>query len=206
MSASNEIRLRAYSHRTDDLTISAGDWRTKAGYRMTLKKGRHVHATHEQKAMLTAGLVLGLLCAGNSAAGVLSETDFKQAESLKPLFTNLMTNLVETAKRPEVPSGDAGCINSTIRELLQISDELASYEYLITMQKDLTEVGDDNATRSVVKFAVDKTSSILSNERKRLVALSEQCAKYPVGLGKAQEALKVIDATTGILNSIREGL
>jgi len=67
---------------------------------------------------------------------------------------------------------------------LQISDELASYEYLITMQKDLTEVGDDNATRSVVKFAVDKTSSILSNERKRLVALSEQCAKYPVDWGR----------------------
>jgi hypothetical protein len=36
--------------------------------------------------------------------------------------------------------------------------------------------------------------------------LSEQCAKYPVGLGKAQEALKVMDATTGILNSIRERL
>jgi hypothetical protein len=206
MSASNEIRLRAYSHRTDDLTISAGNCRTKAGYRMTIEKSRHLHATHKRKAMLTAGLVLGLLCTGNSAAGVLSETDFKQAENLKPLFANLMTNLVETAKRPEVPSGDAGCINSTIRELLQISDELASYEYLITMQKDLTEAGDDNATRNVVKFAVDKTSSILSSERKRLVALSEQCAKYPVGLGKAQEALKVIDATTGILNSIREGL
>jgi hypothetical protein len=173
---------------------------------MTLEKGRHPHATRERKAMLAAGLVLGLLCAGNSAAGVLSETDLTQAESLKPLFTNLMTDLVETAKRPDVPSGDAGCINSTIRELIQISDELTSYEYLITMQKDLTEVGDDNATRGVVKFAVEKTSSILSNERKRLVALSEQCAKYPVGLGKAQDALKVIDATTGILDSIRQRL
>jgi hypothetical protein len=173
---------------------------------MTLEKSRHLHAAHKRKAMLTAGLVLGLLCAGNSTAGVLSEADFKQAENLKPLFANLMTNLVETAKRPDVASGDAGCINSTIRELLQISDELASYEYLITMQKDLTEIGDDNATRSVVKFAVDKTSNILSSERKRLVALSEQCAKFPVGMGKAQEALKVIDATTGILNSIREGL
>src|ERR1700694_1150905 len=173
---------------------------------MTLERGRQLHAMHERKAMLTAGLVLGVLRAGKSAAGVLSETDFKQAESLRPLFANLMTDLVETAKRPDVPSGDAGCINSTIRELLQISDDLASYEYLITMQKDLTEVGDDNATRSVVKFAVDKTSSILSSERKRLVALSEECAKYPGGSGKAQEALKVIDATTGILNSIRERL
>jgi hypothetical protein len=206
MSASNEINLKVYSHRTDGLTINAGKWRTKAGYRMTLEKGKHLRATQERKAMLAAVFVLGLLCAGNSAAGVLSETDLTQAESLKPLFANLMTDLVETAKRPDVPSGDAGCINSTIRELLQISDELASYEYLITMQKDLTEVGDDNATRGIVKFAVDKTGSILSNERKRLVALSEQCAKYPVGLRKAQDALKVIDATTGILNSIRERL
>jgi hypothetical protein len=156
--------------------------------------------------MLTAGLVLSLLCAGNAAASVLSETDLTQAESLKPLFANLMRDLVETAKRPDVSSGDAGCINSTIRELLQISDELASYEYLITLQKDLTEVGDDSSTRRIVKFAVDKTGSILSAERKRLVALSEQCAKYSVGLAKAQEALKVIDATTEILNSIRERL
>jgi hypothetical protein len=173
---------------------------------MTLEKGSHLYATHERKAMLMAGVVLGVLCAGSSAAGVLSETDFKQAESLRPLFANLMTDLVQTSKRPDLPSGDAACINSTVRELLQISDELASYEYLITMQKDLTEVGDDNSTRGVVKFAVDKTSIILSNERKRLVGLSEQCAKYPVGLGKAQEALKVIDATTGILISIRERL
>jgi hypothetical protein len=172
---------------------------------MTL--GRHLYPTHKRNAMmLAAGLILGLSCAGNSAAGVLSETDLTQAESLKPLFTNLMTNLLETAKRPDVTSGDAGCINSTIRELLQISDELASYEYLITMQKDLTEVGDDSATRGIVKFAVDKTGGILSAERKRLAALSEQCAKYPVGLGKAQEALKVIDTTTDVLNSIRERL
>jgi hypothetical protein len=173
---------------------------------MTLEKSRHLRPTHGKTAMLTAVLLLGLLCSGNSAAGVLSETDVKQAESLKPLFANLMTDLVATARRPDMPSGDANCINSTIRELLQVSDELVSYEYLITMQKDLTEVDDDNATRSVVRFAVDKTSSILSNERKRLVALSEQCAKFPVGLGKTQQALTVIDATTGILNSIREGL
>ena len=173
---------------------------------MTLEKARPLYAAHARKAMLAASLVLGILRPGNLGAGVLSESDFKEAESLRPLFANLMSDLVETAKRPDVPNADAGCINSTIRELLQISDELASYEYLITMQKDLTDVGDDNPMRSVVKFAVDKTRIILSNERKRLVALSDQCAKYPVGLGKAQEALKVIDATTGILNSIRERL
>jgi hypothetical protein len=206
MSARKELNPGTYSHRTHDLTIKAGDWKTRAGHRMTLEKARPLYAAHARKAMLAACLVLAILRPGNLAAGALSESDFKQAESLRPLFANLMTDLVETAKRPDVSNADAGCINSTIRELLQISDELASYEYLITMEKDLTDVGDDNPMRSVVKFAVDKTSIILSNERKRLVALSDQCAKYPVGLGKAQEALKVIDTTTGILNSIRERL
>ncbi|MBR0796028.1 hypothetical protein JQ615_11570 [Bradyrhizobium jicamae] len=117
-----------------------------------------------------------------------------------------MTDLVETAKRPDVPNGDVVCINSTIRELLQISDELASYEYLITMEKDLTDVGDDNPLRGVVKFAVEKTNVILTSERKRLVQLSEQCVKNPVGVAKVQEAVRVIDTTAGILNSIRERL
>ena len=124
-----------------------------------------------QRKMLAASLVLGLLLPGVCCAGVLSESDFRQAESLRPLFANLMNDLVETAKRPDVPSGDAGCINSTIRELLQISDELASYEYLITMEKDLTDFGDENPMRDIVKFAVDKSSAILVSERKRLIQL-----------------------------------
>ena len=105
--------------------------------------------------MLTAGLVLGLLCAGHSAAGVLSETDFKQAESLKPLFANLMTDLVETAKRPDVPSGDAGCINSTIRELLQISDELASYEW-----RPVLGAPPANGLGAVVQVAMDHAGNL----------------------------------------------
>jgi hypothetical protein len=156
--------------------------------------------------MLAASLVLGLFLPNECCAGVLSESDFRRAESLKPLFANLMSDLVETAKRPEISSGDAGCINSTIRELLQISDELASYEYLITMEKDLTDFGDENPMRDIVKFAVDKTSTILTSERKRLVQLSDQCTKYPLGQGKTQQAVTIIDTTTGILASIRASL
>ncbi|TWB87141.1 hypothetical protein FBZ93_12372 [Bradyrhizobium macuxiense] len=169
-------------------------------------KARRLFAAHTKRAVLVTSVALGLVWSPGLRAGVLSESDLKQAEGLKPLFANLMTNLVETAKRPDVPNGDIVCINSTIRELLQISDELASYEYLITMEKDLTDVGDDNPLRGVVKFAVDKTNVILTSERKRLVQLSEQCSKNPVGFGKAQEALRVIDTTTGILSSIRERL
>jgi hypothetical protein len=156
--------------------------------------------------MAAMGLVVLLSMPNSLRAGILAESDFKQAESLKPLFANLMNDLVETAKRSDVASGDIGCINSTIRELLQISDELASYEYLITMGKEMTDVGDDASLRDVVKFAVEQSSMILTGERKRLVQVSDQCSKYPLGSGKIQEALKVIDSTTGILTSIRSRL
>ena len=156
--------------------------------------------------MLAASLALGLFLPGVCCAGILSESDFRQAESLKPLFANLMSDLVETAKRPDVSSGDAGCINEIIREFLQISDELASYEYLITMEKDLTDFGDNSPMRGIVKFAIDNTSTILTSQRKRLVQLSDQCTKYPLAQGKTQQAVTVIDKTTGILASIRARL
>jgi hypothetical protein len=159
-----------------------------------------------QRKMLAASLALGLFLPSTCCADILSESDFRQAESLKPLFANLMKDLVETAKRPDVSSGDAGCINEIIRELLQISEELASYEYLITMEKDLTDFGDNNPMRSIVKFAIDNTNTILMSERKRLVQLSDQCTKYPLAQGKTQQTVSIIDKTTGILASIRARL
>jgi hypothetical protein len=159
-----------------------------------------------QRKMLAASLALGLFLPSTCCADILSESDFRQAESLKPLFANLMKDLVETAKRPDVSSGDAGCINEIIRELLQISEELASYEYLITMEKDLTDFGDNNPMRSIVKFAIDNTNTILMSERKRLVQLSDQCTKYPLAQGKTQQTVNIIDKTTGILASIRARL
>lgn len=60
--------------------------------------------------------------------------------------------------------------------------------------------------RDIVKFAVDKSSAILMSERKRLVQISERCTKYPLGQGKIEQALTIIDTTTGILASIRARL
>src|ERR1700761_8616557 len=164
----------AHFYRSDDPTLKPCGRTTSAGFHMTLTANGRFLAKRDRKAMLVGVFLLSILDADNSFAGALSETDLTQAESLKPLFTSLMTDLVETAKRPDVASGDAGCIDSTIRELLSISDELASYEYLITMEKDLTDFGDKNPMRDIVKFAVDKSSTILTSERKRLVQLSDQ--------------------------------
>jgi hypothetical protein len=156
--------------------------------------------------LLKAGLAAALLLPVASHGGVLSEGDMQKVETLKPLFANLMIDLSQSARRTDVPAADLHCINSTIQELLQISDELASYEYLIAMDKDISGFGEKNPMRDVVKFAADKSSAILTAERKRLAQLADQCARSPLGSSKTQQAIQVIDTTTGILTGIRDRL
>jgi hypothetical protein len=166
----------------------------------TLMFARHARGW---MAALGFGLAITLLAPNASSGGVLSESDFKKVEDIKPLFQNLMGDLVQTSKRPDISSGDADCIKSTIRELLQISEELSSYEYLITIEKEITDFGDNNPMRGIVKFAVEKSNTILASERKRLAQLSDQCTRFPLSFGKTQQALQFIDTTTNILNSIQ---
>jgi hypothetical protein len=151
-------------------------------------------------------VIAALLSPAVSRAGVLSETDLQRVEALKPLFANLMADLSQTAKRPDTAPADATCINSTIQELLQISDELASYEYLIGMDREIKDLGEKNPMRDLVKFAAGKSSDILTTERKRLVQLTDQCARSPVASSKTQETLQVIDTTTIVLTAIRDRL
>ena len=127
-----------------------------------------------------------LLAPNASRGGVLTESDFQKVEDIKPLFQNLMGDLVQTSKRPDISSGDADCIKSTIRELLQISEELSSYEYLITIEKEITDFGDNSPVKGVVKFAIEKSNTILAEERKRLAQLSDRCSRFPLSLGKTQ--------------------
>jgi hypothetical protein len=148
-------------------------------------------------------LVIILLTSGVSGSGVLTEGYFKKVESIKPLFQNLMGDLVQSSKRTDIAGGDADCIKATIHELMQISEELQSYEYLITIEKDMTDLGKDSPMRGIVKFAVDQSNSILAGERKRLSQLSDQCARFPLSYGKTQQALQFINTTTDILNSIQ---
>ena len=155
--------------------------------------------------LASAGLV-GLLAMTAGGAGVLNPSDLQKVQNLRPMFQNLVGDLVQTSRRTDIASADAECIRSTIQELLQMSQELSSYEYLITIEKDLNEAGDNAPVREVVKFAIDKSNSILTGERKRLTQLSEQCARLPLSYGKAQEALQFIDVTTGILGSIQTNL
>ncbi|SFO97427.1 hypothetical protein SAMN05216330_105184 [Bradyrhizobium sp. Ghvi] len=159
---------------------------------------------------LTARLTwpgLALLLATNAClAGVLSQADLKRVEDLRPMFAGLMGDLVQTSKRPDISAVDADCVKSTIQNLVEISQELSSFEYLITIEKDLTNVSENDPTRDVVKFAVEQSTNILTSQRKKIAQLPDQCARSPLALAKAQQALQVVDATTGILSSIRSRL
>jgi hypothetical protein len=171
-----------------------------------LAKTRCLASAAVRRGLLTVCLLAALMVPTATRAGVLSEEDLRMTETLRPLFANLMNDLVQTARRSDVAGGDVSCINSTIQELLQISGELASYEYLIAMDKDMTGFGDKNPMRDIVKFAADKSNAILTSERKRLVQLSDQCARFPTASSKTQQVLQVIDTTTGILTAIRDRL
>ena len=155
---------------------------------------------------LAAGVGAVLAATAACGAGVLNQGDFQKVQDLRPMFVNLMGDLVQTSKRPDISSADAECVKATIQELLQISQELSSYEYLITIEKDLNGGGDDGPVRDVVRFAINQSNSILTSERKRLGQLSDQCARLPLSFGKTQQALQFIDATTAILNSIQPRL
>ena len=59
------------------------------------------------------------------------------------------------------------------------------------------------SVKGVVKFAIEKSNTILTEERKRLVQLSDRCSRFPLAAGKTQAALQFIDTTTSLLNSIQ---
>ena len=173
----------------------ADDSLTERCFIASARRGRLVPA-------LLAFVIL-VLVPNMSSGGVLSESDFRKVEEIKPLFQNLMGDLVQTSKRSDISSGDADCIISTIRELLQISDELSSYEYLITIEKEMTDFGDKSPMQGVVKFAIEKSTAVLTGERKRLVQLSDRCSRFPLAIEKMQQTLQFVDTTIKLLNSIQ---
>ena len=154
------------------------------------------------RVMPALALAILALAPNMSSGGVLNESDFRKVEQIKPLFQNLMGDLVQTSKRSDISSGDADCITSTIRGLLQTAEELSSYEYLMTLEKEMTDFGDKSPMLGVVKFAIEKSNAVLAGERKRLAQLSEQCSRFPLALAKMQQAMQLLDTTTRLFTSI----
>jgi hypothetical protein len=195
------------------MAVTATDARHPAKHRLAdarvpafvaLLRGHAVAAIRCRRPRLVGlGLAMMLLATNASASAVLSESDAHKVDSLKPMFLGLMNDLAQTARRTDISSGDQQCIKTTVQELVQISQELASYEYLITIEKDLNDVGENSPMRDVVKFAIAKSTDILTGEHKRLTELSDQCARFPLASSKTAEALQFVDSTTELLKSIQ---
>jgi len=87
---------------------------------MTFVVRSWIGAYRGYKKSLGLGLAIILLAPSVCSGGILTESDFKRIEDIKPLFQNLMGDLVQTSRRSDISSSDADCIKLTIRELLQI--------------------------------------------------------------------------------------
>jgi hypothetical protein len=148
-------------------------------------------------------LVVAVSSPNFAKARVLNEKDFEKISEIKTVFTKLMSDIAQSLKRPDISSGESDCIKSTLRELIQTSEELSSYQYLIAIDSEIDDFGDDDVMRGIVRFALDKSIGMLETDRKRLSQVSDQCIRFPLSVGMTQRALQFIDVTAATLKSIR---
>jgi hypothetical protein len=139
-------------------------------------------------------------------ARVLEDADLAQIGRIRSSFIEVMTDVSQSAQRTDLPSGDSECIKATMGALMQISQELGSYQYLMTIEGQLNDFGDDNTLRNIVRFAVENALKILDAERRKMGELSEQCARFPFSAGKTRQAIQFIEGTAAILRSVQPRL
>jgi len=163
------------------------------------------HASRSAWAIVIV-LTIAAFGPGSVRARVLDDGDLERVSAIRTNFTNVVTDVAQLSRRPDLPSGESECLQSGLREFMQIADELKSYEYLLTIEGQLTDVGNDDALKGILRFAVDKTMSILETERKRFAQLSDQCARQPLAAGRMQRAMQFIDGTLAILKSLQPRL
>ena len=136
-------------------------------------------------------------------ARVLSDVDLQRISGIKDLSIEVMTDITQLSRRPDLSSTDKDCIGSTLRTLTQGTEELQSYQYLITIETQLDNFGDDDAMRDILRFAVENALKILDTERKHLSELSDQCSRSPLSAGKTRQAMQFVESLTTILKSIQ---
>lgn len=181
-------------------------------------KWSHVRgiSVSRSKTVVTARLVRVLSLAGfllataalivPADARVLNAADLERISAIKKLSVEVMTDMAMLSRRSDLSAADGDCIKSAQRTLMQVSEELQSYEYLITIESQLNDVEDDNAMRGILRFAVENALKILETERKRFNELSDKCSRYPLSAGKTKQALQFIESIAAILSSIRPRL
>jgi hypothetical protein len=142
----------------------------------------------------------------SAGARVLNDGDLERISAIKKLSVDVMTDVTMLSRRTDLSGADSACIGSTLRSLTQISGELQSYQYLITIESQLNDFGDDQAMRGILRFAVENSLQILDTEHRHLSELSDQCSRYPLSADKTKQAMQFIESTTAILKSIQPRL
>ena len=135
-------------------------------------------------------------------ASALNDRDIENVSQIERSFRSVMRELTEALQSPNVVPAETECIRNTLQDLAQASDELSKYEYLITIEKQIRDSSDNDATKDVVKFAIDKTLEILNIERRHMTRLSDQCSRFPMYSGQNKRAVQFIDSTMTTLQSI----
>ncbi len=93
-------------------------------------------------------------------ASALNDRDIENVSQIERSFRSVMRELTEALQSPNVVPAETECIRNTLQDLAQASDELSKYEYLITIEKQIRDSGNDDAMKDVVKFAIDKRSML----------------------------------------------
>jgi hypothetical protein len=150
--------------------------------------------------------MLGVLVFAASAtltkARVINEQDLQKISEINAIFTSLTNDIAQALKRA-APSDESNCLKSIQQEVVQTSQELSSYQYLVNIVGEMDDYGDDKSLKSLVRFALDKSIAMLDNERKRLSQVPEECIRFPSSAAATQQALRFIDMTSEALKSVR---
>jgi hypothetical protein len=166
-------------------------------------------ATRLASWLLVAALTVFVTAQGLVEARVLEQKDLEIIAQIKASATSLkslMIDMGQSLTRLDLSSAESECLKSALGDLQQISQELASYEYLLTIETEIPDFDDDNAMKEILRFAVDNAISILDTEHKRLNQLLDNCSRFPLSAGKTQQAMQFIDRITTILKSVRPRL
>jgi hypothetical protein len=151
--------------------------------------------------------MLGLLVFVSSTtltkARVINEQDLQKMSEINTIFTSLTNDIAQALKRAAASSDESDCLKSIQQEVVQTSQELSSYQYLVNIVSEMDDYGDDKSLKSLVRFALDKSIAMLDNERKRLSQAPEQCIRFPSSAAATQQALRFIDMTSEALKSVR---
>src|SRR5689334_10577924 len=99
-------------------------------------------------------MLLVMSSAPSATARVLTEADLENISRIRAGFAEVVTDMSQALRRTDLPASETECVQSVLQELMQIAEELSSYEHLITIEQQIGDFGDDKAMKGLLRFAV----------------------------------------------------